>query len=145
MTEDELHALTRGVNPFNRSDWSGHYVSLDGTDASDFSEDDVAEIIASGCHPDGSDWDGNVAAVLLLRDGRYVSYETFWGPTGDGFSYDAYGGNADIHFASDLATVGRLGLTDEGRRLCGWAADAFDKEINARIAADLHSLREELA
>lgn len=105
------------LDPTNREDWHGRLISLDGTSAADFTDADVAEVVAAG--DDGDEWDGSVAAVLRLNDGRYVSFETFYGPTGNGFSEDAYGGDADLNFAADLATATRLGLTDEGRRLCG--------------------------
>ena len=109
--------LTINVTPFDRFDWIGHLLSLDGTSTADFSEDDLDEVIAQGSTPD--DWDGEVAAVIRLKDGRYVAWETFWGPTGDGFSCAAYGGTADIAFASSLETAVSFGLTDEGRKLCG--------------------------
>lgn len=112
-----LSDLTNGVNPFNRGDWTGRLVSLDGTPTDDFTETDVAEVVASGATDDY--WDGTAAAILRLKDGRFVAYETFWGPTGNGFSADAYGGEADLKFAHDLDTVTRLGLTDDGRELCG--------------------------
>ena len=67
----------------------------------------------------GEHWDGEVAAILLLNDGRYVSYETFYGPTGDGFYEDAYGGDADLVFSSSLENALRYGLTKNGRKLVG--------------------------
>lgn len=105
------------VNPLSRSSWTGRLVSLDGTSNADFTETDVLQILAAG--EDDDRWDGNCACVFRLKDGRYVSYETFWGPTGDGFAADAYGGDADLNFAANLETVVRFGLTDEGRKLCG--------------------------
>lgn len=105
--------------PTNRHDWHGEFRSLDGTRAHDFTEADVAEVVAYGENDLGGGWDGEVAAILRLNDGRHVAFETFWGPTGDGFSYDAYGGNADILFAADADTAARFGLTKEGRRLAG--------------------------
>lgn len=110
---DDLHY----VNPFNRYTWHGRFVPIEGADASDFTEADVAEVVAHGATTD--EWDGTAAAVLLLNDGRFVTYEAFYGPTGNGFSEDAYGGNADIYFAPTLDAAVRWGLTDEGRRLCG--------------------------
>lgn len=83
----------------------------------EFTLDDVAEVIAYGETPDG--WDGEVSGVVRLKDGRYVAWETFWGPTGDGFSEDAYGGDADITIAGTLDAAIRFGMTDAGRRLCG--------------------------
>jgi hypothetical protein len=124
-----LKDLTNGTNPFNRGQWEERFVSLDDTPASDFTEDDVAEVVAAG--ESGDRWDGTVAAVLRLKDGRFVSYETFYGPTGDGFSLDAYGGDADLKFGATLEVVQRLGLTDEGRRLCGWDPEQFDGPADA--------------
>lgn len=121
---DRLRSLTKGVNPFNRSGWHGQLVSLDDTSTDDFEAKDVAEVVACGSSDES--WDGEVAAVLRLHDGRFVSYETFWGPTGNGFCEDAYGGNADLKFGASLEVVARLGLTDQGRRLCGWSPDQFD-------------------
>lgn len=112
-----LDRLTRCVDPFSRSTWHGRLVSVDGAATDDFAAEDVAEILGEGVS--GDYWDGTVAAVLRLRDGRFVAYETFYGPTGDGFSEDAYGGDADLHFASTLDAVVRFGLTDDGRELCG--------------------------
>jgi hypothetical protein len=117
MTTENLEELTDGVNPFNRGSWSGRLVSVDGALTADFTAEDVAEVVASG--ESGDQWDGTVAAVLRLNDGRFVAYETFYGPTGSGFSEDAYGGDADLHFARSLEEVVRMGLTDDGRELCG--------------------------
>lgn len=112
-----LDYLTAGVNPFTRYTWHGRLVSIGGAATTDFTADDVEEVVAEGVHEKG--YDGSVAAVLKLKDGRFVTYETFWGPTGNGFSEDAYGGDADLHFAATFEDAVRWGLTDEGRRLCG--------------------------
>lgn len=107
------------LTPFDRDEtWHGHLISEDGTATDDFVEDDVAAVLYSGQSSENG-WDGIVAAVFVLKDGRFVSYETFWEPTGDGFSEDAYGGDADLHFGASIEEVIRLGLTDEGRTLCG--------------------------
>lgn len=109
ILEDRRKARDDGI-------WHGRVISHGGASTelpNGFS--DLAEIVAQ-YESDESQWDGDVAAVVRLNDGRYVSWETFWGPTGDGFSEDAYGGEADIHFANDLDTIVRFGLTDEGRR-----------------------------
>lgn len=107
-------------NPLERYDWDGRLVSIDGCPNDDFTGDDVVQIIAVGHDPvDGGGWDGDVAGVLALRDGRYVCYETTWGPTGDGFNRDAYGGTATLNFAWDLDLLVQVGLTDRGRELCG--------------------------
>lgn len=117
MTTVEQFCEDVWCNPFERGSWHGRFVSFDDTDTADFTEQDVAEVIAYGqTSPD--DWDGNVAAVMQLHDGRFVVYETYWGPTGHGFSEDAYGGDADLVFASTFVNAVTFGLTDEGRRLC---------------------------
>lgn len=78
----------------------------------------MAEVLYQGdSAPD--DYDGTSAAVFQLKDGRFVAFETFHGPTGDGFHEDAYGGDATLFFASDLRVLVNAALTDEGRRLCG--------------------------
>ena len=91
--------------------------SLDETSIGEFREQDIAEVLYEG--ETGDTWDGKVAAVFKLRDGRLVAYETFYGPTGDGFHEDAYGGDAELVFASDLRLLVNGALTDEGRRLAG--------------------------
>jgi hypothetical protein len=106
-------------NPFfrdGRRNWHGSLVSVDGTSTTDFGEEDLDKVICSG--RSGGYYEGDVACVFLLKDGRYVAFETFYGPTGNGFSRDAYGGNADIHFASSFEAAARFGLTDDGRRMC---------------------------
>jgi hypothetical protein len=123
VKEEALQDLTAGINPFgSRSQWHGRLVSVDGVAKDDFTAADVAEVIARG--ETGDDWEGTVAAVMRLHDGRFVAYETFYGPTGDGFSEDAYGGDADLHFASTLDAVVRFGLTDIGRDLCSLGVEA---------------------
>lgn len=95
--------------------WHGRWIVHGGVSDADFTAGDVAEVIASATTPDA--WDGFSAAVLRLTDGRFVSFESFYGPTGSGFCDDAYGGDADIHVAPDFDTIVRFGLTDEGRAL----------------------------
>jgi len=119
-------ALSIRVTPFREwgkdkgaftTSWERNLRSLDDTPASEFRADDIAEVLYQG--DTGDDWDGKAAAVFRLKDGRLVAYETFWGPTGDGFNEDAYGGDAELVFASDLRLLVNAALTDEGRRLIG--------------------------
>lgn len=110
----DLEQISGGVNPFRRSEWDGRIVALDGCPADDFYPDEVDLILAE--YDSGEQWDGDVAAVIKLKDGRWVAWETFYGPTGDGFSADAYGGNADMFMATSLDILLRFGLTEEGRR-----------------------------
>lgn len=120
---NDAAALTVRVTPFGWRDgafstsWDRSFRSLDDTSIGEFREQDIAEVLYQG--ETGDDWDGKVAAVFRLKDGRLVAYETFWGPTGDGFNEDAYGGNAELVFASDLRLLVNGALTDEGRRLAG--------------------------
>lgn len=119
------------VNPFGIFDdyksWHGHVVSVDGTPTGPFAEADLDKIIFAGATDEGA-WDGECAAVVLLKDGRYVAWETTWGPTGDGFSEDAYGGDADVYFASTLDAAVNMGLTQEGRALAGVKAKPVSKK-----------------
>lgn len=90
------------------------WVSLDGAEAGFVDADDLAEILWQGSS--GDTWDGWEAAVCRLKDGRYVAWETMYGPTGSGFSADAYGGEAQVFFANDLSLLVRRALGDAARR-----------------------------
>lgn len=92
--------------PWDRHGWTGEFVSVDGTPTSDFSEEDVAEVLEYA-HTPIKDWDGETVGIVRLKDGRIVAWEADWGPTGNGFSCDAYGGTADIIFGSDIEHVRR--------------------------------------
>ena len=124
MTQEECENLSAGVNPFGRymkngryQSWHGQMQAIDGASSADFTWQDVAEVIAAAPRTDTRhSWDGDAVGVVLLKDGRFASWETSWGPTGDGFSEDAYGGDADIFFAPSLASILRWGLTEDGRR-----------------------------
>lgn len=109
------------VNPFgNLSSWHGSVETADGTNTSIFTENDLDKVLASG-ETSPNDWDGECAAIVRLKDGRYVSWETSWGPTGDGFCEDAYGGDATLHFSSTFENAVKFGLSPSGRKLCGLA------------------------
>lgn len=98
--------------PWNRGTWNGKFLSFDNTKTDDFEAEDVKEIIAT----EGlGGWDGSCAAIVVLNDGRYVSWESDWGPTGSGFSEDAYGGYADINFSSTLLDAYRFGIKTDTR------------------------------
>lgn len=98
--------------PWNRGKWTGSLISIDGCPSHDFSRDDVDHVIAWGETPDG--WDGESAGIALLKDGRFIAWESSWGPTGTGFNEDAYGGTADIAFASTQEAA--LSHISESRR-----------------------------
>lgn len=103
------------VSPFCRIGWHGRVVAARGVDDTLPAEDDDATIWAYV--KDGDRWDGYVVGVAQLSDGRWMAWETFYGPTGSGFIEDAYGGDADIYLAASLDDVLAFGLTESGRRL----------------------------
>jgi hypothetical protein len=102
--------------PWRRGDWTGELVSIDGCEAHDFTKDDVARLVAYG--DTGHGWDGDAAGIAELKDGRFVSWETWWGPTGSGFYCDAYGGDTDVGFAK-TAHAARAWLSEKARELLG--------------------------
>jgi len=104
-----------GDTPFDISDrtWTGSYVSLDGCMAGPITLEDVESVIHH--YEDGDRWDGKELVVLKLKDGRYVGYETWYGPTGSGFFRDAYGGDVDVCFANDYHVLMIMGMGDEAR------------------------------
>ena len=105
--------ILKGPNPVYRGDWNGNLLSLDGASTEDFTPEDVSSVVISG-------YDGEKSAgVLQLRDGRIACWETYSDVTGDGFNRDAYGGDADIYFCNSLKTAIMMGLSAEGRHLCG--------------------------
>lgn len=112
MTLDDLT-----VAPWRRFQWGGELRSIDGTSATDFTREDVAELVAYG--GGGDRWDGDAIGIVRLRDGRFVSWETNYGPTGDGFACDAYGGDADILFAASAKMAAR-GISEQGRDSLVW-------------------------
>lgn len=116
MMSDEKRIEIDDVSPapWSRHGWTGELVSADGTATDDFTREDVAEVLQFATTPDG--WDGETAGVIRLRDGRIVAWEADWGPTGDGFCCDAYGGTSDIVFAATEG-VAVAALSDRGRAL----------------------------
>lgn len=110
MTLDDLT-----VAPWHRFQWGGELRSIDGTSAADFTRDDVAELVAYSV----GTW-GAVAAIVRLRDGRFVSWEA-GDNTGDGFHSDLYGGPAgtDILFSATAKMAAR-GISEAGRDSLVW-------------------------
>lgn len=102
--------------PFDGDNFTsdGKRRSLDGTEIGPFTEPDIAEVLYQGeC---GDEWDGVAVAVIRLRDGRLVAWETWYGPTGSGFWPDAYGGDAELLYAKDLRLLVNE-LSDSARTL----------------------------
>ena len=105
-------------NPFTRYSWNGIISSLDDASTQDFGPDDCDEIIAE--EEWGGRWDGYMAGVARLKDGRFIAWDDSYGPTGDGLSRDAYGGDATIYVGETLDTVVRFGLGEEARLRLGF-------------------------
>ncbi len=101
--------------------------SVDGTPAAHFAETDVARVLAFGSsegkewrkHGHRPSWDGEECGVLVLKDGRFVAWETWWGPTGSGFSCDAYGGDAEILFGATKDVLVPL-ISEKARENMEW-------------------------
>ncbi len=97
--------------PWNRFEWCGGLISVDGCDASDFGRDDVDRVVAFS--HDG-EWDGvgDITVIVHLKDGRFAAWSTWEDATGSGFCCDAYGGKSDIYFAptvdAALSTFGEV-------------------------------------
>jgi len=100
----------------------GPLISLDGCDTTggdNLKRADVERVIVWG--ETGPGWDGESAGIALLKDGRYIAWESWWGPTGSGFSGDAYGGDEEIAFAR-TAQKALEHISEKGRELwpTGW-------------------------
>lgn len=109
--------LGLGNVPWDRYSWHGEFVSLDGAATGDFTRDDIDALLAYGTS--GDEWDGETAGIVRLKDGRFVSWESSYGPTGDGFSEDAYGGDTDIWFATTAGTALEK-ISECGREILRW-------------------------
>jgi len=106
-----------GTHPFHdRACWHGSIMSVDNTSTDEFTRNDLKEVVWQ--QEDDDRWEGEVACICHLKDGRYVVWETSFGPTGDGFSEDAYGGDANIIMCGSLESAQRLGLSPENRKQC---------------------------
>lgn len=101
--------------PWHRCDWRGNLVSIDGASTVDFVRADVARVVAYG-ETILDAWDGECAGIVQLHDGRFVAWESNWGPTGSGFCRDAYGGDADIGFAT-TEEAARSFISEKSREL----------------------------
>lgn len=109
-----------GDDPEKPSSWDGCVRSIDDASTEWATLADVDEVVAQ-FNDDADEYDGECAAVVRLKDGRFMSWATFWGPTGDGFHEDAYGGDAEIFYAPTLEAIQRWALTAEHRRRLGLA------------------------
>lgn len=118
----------KDVHPNPASDhriaWTGEFFRADETPADDFTEADVKRLVRY-VETAGDKWNGESVGVAELRDGRYISWAADYGPTGTGFVHDAYGGTADINFAS-TAEAATNALPEQSRQ---WLArDGHDGE-----------------
>jgi hypothetical protein len=105
-------------SPWSRYSWHGALTSTDDCNVADFTRDDIASVVAYG-ETNAKDWDGKNAGIVLLKDGRYVSWESWWGPTGSGFCDDAYGGDTDIIFSKTLDAATKA-ISESARELMQW-------------------------
>jgi hypothetical protein len=123
LTDCQRRVLAMKCEPFSFAFdagltlWHGTIEALDGCGTVAPSILDVADALTA--ESDTADWDGNSCALLTLADGRLMAWETTWGPTGDGFSADAYGGDATIYVARSRSIIARMGLSDAARAALG--------------------------
>lgn len=102
-------------NPFQYHDqkFPGRLIGHGGADATIPPESAVVDVVAQWERDDWSD--SETKAVVRLIDGRYCCWESWLDITFGGFE----DGDVDVHFANDLETIIRFGLTDEGREQLG--------------------------
>lgn len=98
--------------PWNRYTWSGSFICIGCPAITDLKREEVEEVLA--WWESGDEWDGRTAGLVRLVNGSFVAWECDYGPTGNGFSEDAYGGDADIVVASTME--GALGGIGEDAR-----------------------------
>lgn len=110
MHKSEIH-----LGPWMRGQWDGQFVSVDGASTADFTYDDVSDVIIC-CegphHRFFTALEGTSFGIVKLTDGRYIGWETTWGPTGNGFSAATaatsrctYGGHADIYCSMSMKAM----------------------------------------
>ena len=107
-----------GPAPWDRFNWSGSLVSVDGTSAADFAREDVSGLVAVGVGGSG-DWQFDTAVIVRLADGRFVSWTCSEDVTGSGFECDAYGGDADIYFSATAEAAARA-LGEQAAECLRW-------------------------
>lgn len=113
--------------PWNTHATHGGIRSLDGAPTSPFTRADVDRIVAYGSTAE-HDWDGHTACVALLTDGRYLSWDSWWGPTGSGFHEDAYGGDQEVMVALDPC-IAIAGIPEQRRELLRFATDESERAL----------------
>jgi hypothetical protein len=113
VTENDIEV----INPWNAATWDETLLTVDNASTKLPEISELQEILYQGSS--GDEWDGTAVFVAKINDGRYMAYETFWGPTGDGFSEDAYGGDAEVWFGYNFKKLILQALTDAGRQLVG--------------------------
>ncbi len=92
--------------PWSRCSWSGKLVSIDGCDTADFAREDVASVLAFGATDDC--YDSRAAGIALLKDGRFIAWET-------NFNYGSdFHGDANIGFARTVQSA--LGFIAKAER-----------------------------
>lgn len=132
-----LESVPMAEAPWNRGQWHGSIVSVDGTDTTDTMHDQscIGRVIAWGTTRE-SDWDGECAGVVQLVDGRYCSWSSGWGPTGSGFSKDAYGGDAGI-FVASTALGAIQALSERDLELMGFAVSESEYDLIAVLCDEI--------
>ena len=104
--------------PWDACSWRGMTGTIGGlSDKSIPTAKDVADVLFYFETPDG--WDGDVWALVRLRDGRLCAWQSWWGPTGSGFCEDAYGGDAVVYFSNeaDMEALLNSAWDERGREL----------------------------
>lgn len=104
--------------PFNyQGKLMGTIVSADGASDAMFCEGDVAEIVRFATT--GNQFDGAVAVILRLSDGRLVAYDTSYASySGNDFT----DGNGVVFVAQSIAPLIRR-LSDYGQRLINYESE----------------------
>lgn len=112
------------INPWaSYNNWHDIRKSMDDSSTDLLKASDV-EVLYQAM--EGDEWDGTVVFVGKFSDGRYIAYETSYGPTGHGFCEDAYGGDAEVWFGKDLNKLLLQALSDQGRRMIGIPAEGSE-------------------
>jgi len=130
MSDKQTKYELPSVNPFwyfhpENGNWHGSFMSDEDLPTT-LEEKEIEEVLWS--FDSGPDWEGDCAAIVKMNDGRYITWESWWGPTGDGFHEDAYGGDSDIHITKDLKKALLFGLSDKYRNQASAILDIVIEE-----------------